>query len=260
MRVPNVLLPTAILLAAASAGAGVVAEPAAANGGVGTTAATAGTGTGAATSNVAASAASAHATMRTDHSCYLVGTPVVLSGSGFGPSTPYEVSLDGVDFGISTTTAAGQFRATLRPGGLPANVVQRADVLRASDGARATYATIMVTRAAGARILPGSTASGGLRAPFQVWGFALGASRPPAYAVAPTRRNVYLHYVGPDGRIGRTVRLGKTGGPCGYLQTPALPVFPFAPKTGKWTLQIDTSPSYAPSPRGPVARIPVEVG
>lgn len=56
-----------------------------------------------------------------------------------------------------------------------------------------------------------------------------------------------------------TVKLGHTGGQCGYLLTRSRHVFPFDPSVGNWTLQLDTSPSYTRFPRGPVARIGVRL-
>ena len=223
MYLPNLLLPTAILLAVAPA--------------------------------IAQAAASLH----TNHSCYMVGTPVAITGSGFAASRPYEVAVDGVDFGLSTTDASGGFTATLRPGGLGANVVQHVAVLRASDGDAASYARFTVTRATGARILAGTGSASTLTAPFQVWGFALGGSKPAAYDIAPSRQPVYVHYVNPRGQLKTTTLLGQTGGQCGYLRTQSRRVFPFIPGRGTWTLQLDTSAGYSRHPPGALARIPVSV-
>jgi hypothetical protein len=203
--------------------------------------------------------ASAAPTLRPNHSCYLVGTPVTITGNGFGASRPYEVALDGVDFGMSATDGSGGFTATLRPGGLGTNIVQHVDLLRASDGNTISYARFTLTRATGARILAGTGSAATLRAPFQVWGFTLNASRPPAYDIAPSRQPVYVHYVSPRGELKSTVLLGQTGGQCGYLRTQARRVFPFIPGRGSWTLQLDRNATYARNPSGPVARISVSV-
>jgi hypothetical protein len=199
---------------------------------------------------VATAGARATPILLTNQSCYLVGQPVGITGSGFAASRMYEVALDGLDFGISTTNADGGFTASLSPGGLGANVVQAVDALVASDGTSQTRTTFTVTRTAGARILAGSGAAASLRAPFQVWGFALGGSQRP----------VYLHYVSPRGHLKVTVALGNTGGQCGYLRTKARRVFPFLPGHGTWTLQLDTHPGYSRHASGPVAKIVVRVG
>jgi hypothetical protein len=198
-------------------------------------------------------------TLHTNHSCYLVGTPVAITGAGFAVTSPYEVALDGVDFGLSTTDSTGSFTASLRPGGLGANIVQHVDVLRASDGDSTSLTRFTLTRAAGARILAGTGAAATLRAPFQVWGFTLGGSRPPAYDIAPSRQTVYVHYVDPHGHLRTTVRLGETGGQCGYLRTAARRVFPFIPGRGSWTLQLDRNATYSSRPSGPVAKLAVIV-
>lgn len=223
MRPPHVLLPTAILFAATPA------------------------------------LASSGPMLRTNHSCYLVGTPVSLTGTGFAPYRQYEVALDGVDFGVGTTNPSGAFTATLRPGGLGANVVQGVDALRASDGVRAAYRSFTLTRAPGARILAGTGSARSFRAPFQVWGFTLGRVPPAPYDIAHSRQSVFVHYLSPHGRARATAALGDTGGQCGYLETKARRVFPFVPSRGKWTLQVDTLPHYRPRPPGPWARIPVSV-
>jgi hypothetical protein len=223
MYLPTLLLPTAILLAVTPA--------------------------------IAQAAPSLH----TNHSCYMVGTPVAITGSGFAASRPYEVAVDGVDFGLSTTDTSGGFTAKLRPGGLGANVVQHVAILLASDGNTASYARFTVTRTTGARILAGTGSPATLRAPFQVWGFALGGSKPAPYDIARSRQSVYLHYVNPRGQLKTTMLLGQTGGQCGYLRTQSRRVFPFIPGRGTWTLQLDTSPSYSRHPAGPMAKIPVSV-
>jgi hypothetical protein len=208
---------------------------------------------------VAPAVAEATPTLQTNHSCYMVGTPVRITGSGFAASQPYEVAVDGVDFGLSTTDGSGGFSATLRPGGLGANVVQHVDILRASDGHAASYARFTLTRATGARILAGTGAPATLRAPFQVWGFALGGGKPAPYDIARSRQSVYVHYVNPRGHLKSTILLGATGGQCGYLRTPSRRVFPFVPGRGTWTLQLDTNAAYSSHPSGPTARIPVSV-
>ena len=223
MRAPYVLLTTAILLAGAPALAGT--EP----------------------------------TLGTNHSCYLVGTPVAFTGTGFAPYRQYEVTLDGVDFGLGTTSPTGGFAATLRPGGLGANVVQHVDKLRATDGVRALYRTFTVTRAPGARLLPGTGSVRSYRAPFQVWGFSLGRVPPPPYDIAHSRQSVFVHYLSPHGTFKATDALGFTGGQCGYLRTPARRVFPFVPGRGTWTLQVDTLSRYVSRPPGPWARVAVRV-
>jgi hypothetical protein len=122
--------------------------------------------------------------------------------------------------------------------------------LEASDGTSTAGASFTITRKAGARFLASSGNPQTLRAPFEVWGFALDGRR----------QSVYLHYVKPSGGARTTIPIGHTGGQCGHMRTSSRRLFPFAPSVGTWSLQLDTQPSYSPSPAGPFARIGVRIG
>jgi hypothetical protein len=199
---------------------------------------------------LASGAAAASApVVSTDRGCYLVGQTVRVSGSGFAAGRAYDIAVDGVDFGGARTDASGTFTAHLVPGGLPADVAQSVDQVSASDGSSEAETEFTLTRSAGARFMASRGDPRGLRAPFQIWGFSLHG----------TVRSVYVHYVGPSGQPRETVRLGQTSGQCGYLLTPRTRFFPFSPSTGRWALQVDTQSRYASHPRGPVARIYVQI-
>jgi hypothetical protein len=200
-------------------------------------------------------AASATAILHASQACYLVGQRVAITGSGFAPSRNYEVAVDGINFGMSTTDASGDFTASLIPGGLGKNVVQAVHVLSATDGTNLGGTTFTVTRTSGARILASTGSAAKLRAPFQVWGFALDNDKPPPYVSGPVRVPLYVHYLSPKKHLKKTVALGHTGGQCGYLRTAARRVFPFVPSRGSWTLQVDSDPTYSAHPTGPVAKI-----
>jgi hypothetical protein len=232
VHVRNILIPTAILLAPAA----LPAAPASAT-----------------------ASASATAVLHANQACYLVGERVAIAGSGFPPSRSFVVAVGGVDFGMGTTDANGDFTASLIPGGLGANIVQAVHVLSADDGTSLIGTTFTVTRTTGARILASTGTAASLRAPFQVWGFGLVHDKPPAYVSGPVRVALYVHYLSPGKRLKTTIPLGRTGGQCGYLRTPLRHVFPFAPSRGSWTLQVDSSPTYSAHPMGPVARIKVGV-
>lgn len=198
--------------------------------------------------------------LSTNRGCFTVGQPVVITGTGFAPARMFELSLaGGVDLGVSTTDASGDFTATIHPGGLGANHVQAVEILDATDGTSTSKAMITVTRTTGARVIVtgGSTVTT-VRAQFQIWGFALVNGQPPVTS-ASTQLPVYLHYVSPHNALKKTFPLGNTGGQCGYLKTKSRRVFPFVPGPGSWTLQVDTSRSYSKHPAGPVARIDVRV-
>jgi hypothetical protein len=194
-------------------------------------------------------AATAAPTVRTNHGCYVVRQRVTVTGGAFAPSRQFEVAIDGVDFGQSTTDAVGAFSVRLIPGGLPAGVAQHVDHLEATDGTLSAHTQFTVTNPAGARFLATSGNPHTLRAPFEIW----------AFSPSGTRRAVYLHYVAPSGSGRKTVALGQTSGQCGYLRTGRLRLFPFSPSLGRWTIQVDTHRAYAKSPAGPVARIRLQI-
>jgi hypothetical protein len=187
--------------------------------------------------------------LHVDRGCYLVGQNVKIAGSGFAPARTFDVAIDGIDFGQSTTNAAGAFSSSLIPGGLGAGLAQYVHHLDATDGTTSAATRFTVSRRAGARFLSASGNPHTLRAPFEVWGFSL----------AGGRRSIYLHYVAPSGRARRSYGLGTTAGQCGYLRTRTRRVFPFSPSVGTWTLQVDTSPLYVKHPKGPVSGIRVRI-
>jgi hypothetical protein len=56
---------------------------------------------------------------------------------------------------------------------------------------------------------------------------------------------VYLHYVRPNGKLKRTVRLGRAQGVCGEIaRTSRRKLFPFRAERGTWHLQFDTRKRY----------------
>jgi hypothetical protein len=133
----------------------------------------------------------------------------------------------------------------LHPGGLPAGAAQHLDNLEVTDGTTTAQTSFMLTRSAGVRITNAAGGPRSLTGRFLVWGFSLsGDSRP-----------LYVHYVGPSGRVRKTVALGMAGGQCGYLRTGRRRVFPFAVSAGAWTLQVDTSRSYVRQAAAPKVRI-----
>lgn len=185
--------------------------------------------------------------LRTDQRCYVLGTPIQVSGSGFAPQRTYVLTIDEVYVGRASTDSSGALASQPLPReSLPAGYAQSVEHLEASDGTSTADTSFTLTRPAGAHFgtLRGSGTS--VRAPLEVWDY--GVQRP-----------VYLHWVSPTGAVHRTALLGRTGGQCGYLHTSAIRVFPFLPARGTWTFQIDTRRAYAPRPGAPVTRIRVTV-
>ncbi len=86
-----------------------------------------------------------------------------------------------------------------------------------------------------ADFVPGRGNPSTLKVRFTVNGFGLLLDEP----------NVYVHYVRPNGRLARTVRLGKARGPCGRItRTSKRALFAFSAERGRWILQFDTNALY----------------
>jgi len=81
------------------------------------------------------------------------------------------------------------------------------------------------------------------------------------FTVARFGRNrpVYLHYVGPNHHLKRTVRLGTTSGRCGFLRTGRRRLFPFTAVPGTWRLRFDTRRNYRVRARAPFVTLAVQV-
>src|SRR4051812_47185860 len=81
------------------------------------------------------------------------------------------------------------------------------------------------------------------------------------FTVAKFGRNrpVYLHYVGPNHHLKRTIRLGTARGRCGYLRTDRRKLFPFTARPGTWRLRFDTRRHYRVKARRPYVTLAVGV-
>jgi hypothetical protein len=81
------------------------------------------------------------------------------------------------------------------------------------------------------------------------------------FVVAGFGRNrpVYVHYVGPNHHLKRTVRLGTSRGRCGFLRTGYRRLFPFVARPGTWRLQFTTRRNYRVRPQRPFVTLAVAV-
>jgi hypothetical protein len=185
-------------------------------------------------------AAASAAQIQTDQSCYQEPTnnasgTVAVTGNGFEPNQPYQVTLDGqaLPNGTGTTDAAGGIAGSFPTPELPGNGVH-AFTLGIVQGANAPTTSFSVTPFL-ADFTPGSGNPKTLRVRFKVFGFGLVTPNPI----------VYLHYVRPNGKLKRTIRLGKAQGICGQIKrTARKKLFPFKAERGKWKLQFDTHKHY----------------
>ena len=184
----------------------------------------------------AAPAAAAAAQIQTDRGCYQDNTgTVAVSGNGFDPGQPYSVSLDGKQLGTgaSTTDAAGGIAGSFEAPQLSRDAVH-VYTLIVTQGANTATTTFSVTPFL-ADFTPGSGNPKTLRVRFKIFGFGLVTPRP----------TVYLHYVRPNGKVKRTIRLGKAQGTCGQIsRTARKKLFPFRAERGTWRLQFDTRKRY----------------
>lgn len=164
---------------------------------------------------------------------------VQLTGAGFTPNAAYQVTLDGQPLtgGNGRIDGAGNMSGRFvapSVAGISQVARQHRFRLGVQEGANQPVLSFTVSRLfASFRPATGNPTS--LRVRFSLYGFGLqGDRRPP----------VYVHYVGPSGRLGRTTRLGTAGGDCGFLRTSRRRLFAFSPRRGTWRLQFDTRRGY----------------
>lgn len=161
---------------------------------------------------------------------------VRLSGRGFTPGAPYQVTLDDrvLEGGGGTANADGTVAGSFTAPSAPRVAGRRSFRLDVRQGAVKASTTFAVSRLR-ASFTPSSGPTRRLRVRFAVDGFALqGAVRPW----------VYVHYVKAGGRLAHTMRLGRAGGPCGTLHSARRRLFGFPARAGSWRLQFDTRKAY----------------
>ena len=172
-------------------------------------------------------AAAQAATIDAAKRCYFNGDTVVLKGSGFAPDGPVTFTVNGRrTSGTVITDGNGDFEANYEP---PATADEDRLVIRASDS-EGTVAKkrIFVTTERRVTADPAQTTNVRTwKAVFRLYGFGRGKA--------------FVHYVAPNGKLRKTVKLGKLRGPCGRRKTDKRRVLPFAnPDFGVWKLQFDT--------------------
>ena len=178
------------------------------------------------------------AQIQTDRSCYLnsSSSTVSVSGSGFAPSQPYQVSLNGQPLtgGTGTTDASGNLTGTFSVPSLGTGVREAREILSVQQGSNTAMTVFRVTKFV-ADFTPDRGNPGSLRVRFAAYGFNL---------LAPGQ-TVYVHYVRPNGTVRATYRLGRARGVCGKIKrTAERRLFPFRAAPGDWRLQFDTQPRF----------------
>jgi hypothetical protein len=190
--------------------------------------------------------AAAHgASVQTDRTCYLQTdkTNVTVSGNGFTPGRPYNVSLDGTALtgGTGTMDAGGAMQGAFSPPILDDAELERRFTVAVASDALSASSTFTVTQLK-ANFSPSEGDPTKLKVRFSVAGFGLATHNP----------DVYVHYITPKGKLKETIRLGRATGQCGRIErTAKRRLFPFtAPALGKWQLQFDTTKSFTKGVNG----------
>jgi len=187
--------------------------------------------------------ADAAAEIRVNRACFADPTDredtVQLTGSGFTPNASFQVVLDGQPLrgGNGQTDANGSMSGRfVAPSPRTVSPIARQHTFRVSvqEGPNQPATRFTVSQLF-ASFRPTSGDPSTLRVRFSLYGFRLqGATRPP----------VFVYYVGPTGRLARTVRLGNAAQACGFLRSKRRRLFGFSPRRGAWRLQFDTRKRY----------------
>ncbi|HEX6459920.1 MAG TPA: hypothetical protein VF032_13470 [Thermoleophilaceae bacterium] len=193
---------------------------------------------------VAGGAANAQAaTVAVDAGCYLSGSTVTASGTGFTANGPVNFAFDGQVSGSGVADPAGNITSPLTAPILPSGSFQHTYSLAAQDQSNpALAATVPVNVTARVATVVPHRARPRRRVKFGIHGLIPG-------------KPVYLHYVF-HGRQRYVRKLGTAKAPCGSL-TARRRFFPVnRPKVGTWTFQLDNRHRYSkstqPRIRGPV--------
>ena len=198
------------------------------------------------TALLAAAAPAPAAMVSTPEECYSSREPVDYVGTDFRPRQRYTVYVAGREVATGRVSPfgdlSGDFRAPVPARGGPG---ERTYALTVTDGVRRATTRFRST-IFGADFRPDSGDPATLRVRFYAFDFGRG-------------RTVWLHYVAPNRRHRLTVRLGRTGGPCGTVSTPLRRVFPFRAAPGNWRLQFDARRVYDPTPPRPYVRLVVPI-
>ena len=180
--------------------------------------------------------------------CFLSVAPdqtelVPVGASGFTPGAAIDVRIDGAAHSVATADGSGRLAGTLpapfqarRERSFTIDLIQRHDPANAERLRSRVTALSVSVRPRSAR--PSS------RVRWTGRGF-LGPGP------------VYAHYV-KAGHERRTIRLARPRGACGRFSVRHRQ-FPFRPSVGRWTVQVDQRPAFAPAPHSPFVRFPITV-
>ncbi|MBB4664980.1 hypothetical protein [Conexibacter arvalis] len=176
----------------------------------------------------AAASAQAKARITLDPGCYLSNDTGVLTGRGFKPNATWTAKLSGTkELGSGRTDGRGRVRARFTAPAYEGRNGTRKLTLSVTDGPNVASTTFLMSPLT-ASFTPESGDPARLRVRWRVLG------------IGP-RRGVYVHYIQPNGKLKRTIRIGTSDGVCGALKTGPIALFPFRYSFGLWRFQVDTS-------------------
>jgi hypothetical protein len=189
--------------------------------------------------------AASAATLDAGKSCYFNDNVAQLSGSGFASDSSIVFTVNGERIDQSVTSdPAGEVFVRYDP---PPTRRERRLVIEATDS-EDTSARTTIRVSAKRRVTARPDHADDVRkwrAVMRLFGFGRGRA--------------FIHYLNPNDKHKKTVRLGRLHGPCGRLKTDKRLVMPFPnPQFGTWHLQFDVRRRYDPD-RKRKQTIPVEV-
>lgn len=183
-------------------------------------------------SGALAATAQAKAKISLDPGCYLSNDKGALTGSGFKPNATWTAKLAGTkELGSGRTDGRGRIRARFTAPAYEQKNGTREMTLSVTDGPNVASTTFLMSPLT-ASFSPESGDPARLRVRWRVLG------------IGPDR-GVYVHYLGPNGKLKRTIRIGTSDSVCGALKTGPIALFPFRYTFGIWTFQVDTSRRYS---------------
>ena len=186
----------------------------------------------AATLGLGTANAAAKATIALDPGCYLSNEQGSLLGTGFRPNATWTAKLAGTrQIGSGRTDGKGRIRARFTAPLYKGTNGTKELSLSVTDGPNVASTSFLMSPLA-ASFSPQSGNPATLRVRWRILGMG-------------PHRGVYVHYIRPNGKHKKTLRIGTTDDVCGALKTGEIALFPFKYEFGLWTFQVDTVRRYA---------------
>jgi hypothetical protein len=175
----------------------------------------------------AASAQAATLSVAGGKACYRAGDSLTLSGTGYTPGAPVDVTLEGRELGQLTADAAGNISSPLQIGGL-SGVSRRTLVATDATNPAITATAQFLGSSLLVKVKPQNGAAG-RKLRINASGFTTG-------------KRLYAHVLRKGYR--RNVFIGKLKGPCRTLKKRKRVLSAGTPK-GVYTVQFDTKRRYS---------------